>query len=59
MPRKAEELNALAVKRLTRPGSHAVGNPAGLHLMVKPTGARSWVLRYNMDTSRGEDGAGG
>jgi integrase len=59
MPRKAEELNALAVKRLTRPGSHAVGNPAGLHLMVKPTGARSWVLRYNVDGKRRHMGLGG
>ena len=59
MPRKAEELNALAVKRLTRPGSHAVGNPAGLHLYVKATGARSWVLRYNMDGKRRHLGLGG
>lgn len=59
MPRKAEELNALAVKRLTRPGSHAVGNPAGLHLYVKATGARSWVLRYNIDGKRRHLGLGG
>ncbi|NDY96985.1 tyrosine-type recombinase/integrase [Wenzhouxiangella limi] len=59
MPKKAEELNALAVKRLTRPGSHAVGNPAGLHLYVKPTGARSWVLRYHLDGMRRHLGLGG
>ena len=59
MPRKAEELNALAVKRLVRPGSHAVGNPAGLHLMVKATGARSWVLRYHLDGKRRHLGLGG
>lgn len=46
MPIKAEELSALAVKRLTNVGFHAVGGVAGLHLQVTHSGARSWILRY-------------
>ena len=45
MPKKAAELSALAVNRLTRHGLHAVGGVAGLLLQVSDTGARSWILR--------------
>ena len=34
MPKKAKELTALAVKKLTKPGLHAVGGVAGLLLQV-------------------------
>ena len=37
MPKKAIELGPLAVKALTRPGLHAVGGVAGLHLQVSPS----------------------
>ena len=40
MPKKAKELTALAVKKLTKPGLHAVGGVAGLLLQVTTTGAR-------------------
>ena len=45
MPKKAAELAAYQVRRLKRPGLHAVGGVAGLQLYVKKSGARSWVLR--------------
>lgn len=38
---------------------HAVGEVAGLHLCVKPTGARSWVLRTTIGGRRAELGVGG
>ncbi|MCD8537941.1 MAG: Arm DNA-binding domain-containing protein, partial [Burkholderiaceae bacterium] len=46
MPIKAKELSAIAVKRLSDVGYHAVGGVAGLHLQVSSTGAKSWILRY-------------
>ena len=51
MPKIAKELSALEVKRLSKPGWHAVGGVAGLLLQIrrpsKPDGqlARSWILR--------------
>ncbi len=59
MPKLAKALTALEVKRLTAPGLHAVGTVAGLRLLVKPTGARSWVLRTTIGTRRAELGLGG
>lgn len=59
MPKLANALTALEVKRLTVPGLHAVGTVAGLRLLVKTTGARSWVLRTMVGTRRAELGLGG
>lgn len=59
MPKLAKVLSALEVKRLTDPGLHAVGTVAGLRLLVKPTGARSWVLRTMVGPRRAELGLGG
>ncbi len=59
MPVIAKELTALEVKRLTQPGLHAVGTVAGLRLRVKPSGARSWILRTMIGTRRAEVGLGG
>lgn len=62
MPRKLHNaLTALAVKNAT-PGRHADGG--GLHLLVKPTGARSWVYRFMLngksrDVGLGAAGQGG
>ena len=50
MPRKAVELSALAVNRITKPGSHPVGGVAGSLLRVSTTRARSWVLRITTGT---------
>ena len=59
MPKLAKELSAIEVRRLITPGLHAVGTVSGLCLCVKPTGARSWVLRTKIGTRRAELGLGG
>lgn len=59
MPKLAKALSALEIKRLTRPGLHAVGTVSGLRLLVKESGARSWVLRTMIGTRRAELGLGG
>ena len=46
MPKKAKELSATEVRRLTKPGLHAVGGVSGLLLQVTESGARTWILRY-------------
>lgn len=46
MPKKAKELSATEVRRLTEPKLHAVGGVDGLHLQVSDSGAKSWILRY-------------
>ncbi|WP_186142386.1 tyrosine-type recombinase/integrase [Burkholderia gladioli] len=58
MPKMAKELGALAVSRLTNPGTHAVGRVAGLALQVSPTGARSWIFRTTVGGRRREIGLG-
>ena len=59
MPKKAKELSATQVKRLTRQGFYAVGSVAGLHLQVKDSGARSWILRAMIGDKRRDIGLGG
>lgn len=59
MGRKAQELGALAVSRLTKPGLHFVGGVAGLALQVLPSRARSWVLRVQVGAKRRDMGLGG
>lgn len=59
MPKKAKELSAIQVRRLTHPGLHAVGGVAGLHLQVEGTGARSWILRIVLGNKRPDFGLGG
>lgn len=59
MPKKAKELSALAIKRLsTQPGLHAVGGVAGLQLQVRG-GAVSWILRVLIGGKRRDVGLGG
>lgn len=58
MPKVAKELSVLAVKRITAPGTHAVGGATGLLLQVTATGARSWVLRASVGGRRREIGLG-
>lgn len=59
MPKKAKELSALEVNRLTAPGLHAIGGVAGLYLQVTDTGARSWILRAKVGARRRDIGLGG
>jgi integrase len=59
MPKKAKELLPVQVKRLTRPGFYAVGGVAGLHLRIKYSGARSWILRAKIGDQRRDIGLGG
>lgn len=58
MPRKAKELGALQVGRLTGDGLHAVGGVPGLHLQIRGE-ARSWVLRAKVGDKRRDIGLGG
>lgn len=60
MPKRAKELSAAEVRRLTQtPGFHAVGGVAGLYLTVSDTGASSWILRTKVGDRRRDIGLGG
>ncbi len=59
MTRKAKELGALVVSRISTPGLHFVGGVAGLALQVTPTLSRSWVLRATIAGKRRDMGLGG
>ncbi|MEC4766845.1 integrase arm-type DNA-binding domain-containing protein [Halomonas sp. CUBES01] len=59
MPKKARELSAIEVKRLSEPGRHAVGGVSGLYLQVTPGAGRSWILRTLVGKRRREMGLGG
>ena len=58
MVRKAKELVALEVKRLTKPGRHPVGGVAGLYLAVNEGNGSSWVLRITFQGKREVMGLG-
>ena len=58
MPKKAKELTAIEVKRLIKEGRHAVGFISGLLLVVKDTGAKSWVIRTMVGGKRKSIGLG-
>lgn len=56
MPRKLNNaLNALTVKN-AKPGRHADGG--GLHLLVKESGAKSWVYRFTLNGKSRDVGLG-
>ncbi|TQM92440.1 tyrosine-type recombinase/integrase [Roseinatronobacter monicus] len=64
MPKVAEELTALDVKRLVHPGGKrnvlfSVGGVTGLYLQVTPKNGRSWVLRIKVGALRRDIGLGG
>lgn len=63
MPRIADELTALEVKRLTHPGGRgnatfSVGGVTGLQMQITPNGARSWLLRVTIGGRRRKIGLG-
>ncbi len=57
MPRRAKELSAIEVKRLSS-GVHPVGGVPGLYLQVTEGGGRSWLLRTPVGGKRREIGLG-
>lgn len=59
MPKKAKELSALEVSRITSSGNHAVGGVSGLYLYVNDAQGRSWVLRTMIGGKRKHLGLGG
>lgn len=59
MGKKADELGAMQVARLTQPGLHFVGGVPGLILQVTTPEARSWVLRIRVGGRRRDMGLGG
>lgn len=56
MPKKGGRLSARFVATVERPGRYVDG--FGLLLAVKPTGAKSWVFRYQRNGRRREIGLG-
>ena len=56
---KIKPMATLEVQRLTKTGMHFVGEVAGLALLVKATGARSWILRCSIAGKRRDMGLGG
>ncbi|MEX0603836.1 MAG: integrase arm-type DNA-binding domain-containing protein [Marinobacter sp.] len=69
MPKKARELSATEVRRLTHAvskttgkeynGLHPVGGVSGLLLQVTPSGAKSWIYRTTVAGKRRNIGVGG
>lgn len=59
MPKVVKEKSPAEVRRLTKPGYHAVGGVSGLLLRVSQTGGRSWVLRAMVGNRRRDIGLGG
>lgn len=59
MPKKAKELSALEVSRLSEPGSHPVGGVPGLYLCVNDGEGKSWILRTMVGSKRRHLGLGG
>lgn len=45
MCRRAREWSAIEVRRVSKPGTYAVGGVAGLYLVYRSESARSWILR--------------
>lgn len=54
---KTKGLTQIGAQRLKEPGLHSDG--LGLNLFVKPTGAKSWVLRYMLNGRARSMGLGG
>lgn len=55
--RSGTKLKAKQVENLTEPGTYEDGN--GLRLVIRTTGSKGWVLRYQINGKRREMGLGG
>lgn len=58
VPKIAKALSAIEVKRIKKPGLHAIGEVPGLQMQVTKTGARSWILRATVGGTRRDIGLG-
>lgn len=58
MPKLVKPLSAIEVKRLSKPGMHAVGTVPGLALSISTTGTKSWVFRTTYGEERRKMGLG-
>jgi len=58
MPKIARELTAIEIKNLNKPGRHTVGCIPGLLIVVKDSGAKSWMLRTMIGNRRCSIGLG-
>jgi integrase len=54
-----KELSASDIRRITKPGMHAVGGVDGLSLRITKTGSKNWVLRVCIATKPRCLGLGG
>ncbi|MAL95624.1 MAG: integrase [Haliea sp.] len=59
MPKQAREMTATELRRLSKPGAHAVGGVPGLYVNITETGAKHWILRTTVGVRRREFGLGG
>jgi hypothetical protein len=58
MPKRVKNLTAVEIKRINKPGRHAVGTVSGLLLFVKESGTKSWILRVMIGLKRRNMGLG-
>ena len=68
MPKNSFELKDVHLRRLKHAvnasgkatvARHSVGKSQGLYLVVKPTGAKSWIFRKSIGGTRRDIGLGG
>lgn len=53
MPKTAiRPLTVLEIKKINKPGLHAIGGAIGLYLLVKPTGSKYYVYRFKTISGR-------
>ena len=58
MPKVADALSAIEIKRLTEPGTHRVGTVPGLMLRIGDNGGKYWLLRTTVQGKRTDIGVG-
>lgn len=52
MPKRAKEMSAYQVRRITKVGDHAVGGVAGLQLQYRGPRSKCWILRTQLNDKR-------